>query len=460
VFAGLVNPGNLVIGRRIDTEATTAGTIDTAVFTGPRANYTIAQNAGVVTVTDNVGADGVDTLTGIENLRFSDGDRSIAPLATLAPAAGVSPAFANQQIGTTSTNRTFTLTNSGLSPLTFTAATRFTLTGTNPSNFVIGATTCTTTLAPGTSCTVQVAFRPTAPAGAKSANLVATNNSGGTAGSTQSIGLTGTATAAPPQLPPTGTPTATAPLMVPGATLTGTRGTLADPNGIASVTLQWQQTAANGTVFTDIAGASATTPTSTFRILPVLPIINNPNRCRSYRVAATITDNLGKVEARVFSAATPRVIGIPACTAVAPALAAAAAPVSTPLGQALAPRVPAAPLAASSVRVVASATAPLSVSASVPAGASTVAITVFRLNSAIKRTGKARQSASSVHVGTVYRKTTKAKRYVFRLTEKPFRNLKSGRYMIQIRVGASRKALGPATTRQVTITRSRSTSAR
>ena len=54
------------------------------MFSGPRANYTITQNAaGSVTVTDNVGTDGTDTLTGIENLRFTDGDVSVAPLATL-----------------------------------------------------------------------------------------------------------------------------------------------------------------------------------------------------------------------------------------------------------------------------------------------------------------------------------------------------------------------------------------
>ena len=74
-------------------------------------------------------------------------------------------------------------------------------------------------------------------------------------------------------------------------------------------------------------------------------------------------------------------------------------------------------------------------SATVPAGANTVAISLFRLNSVIKRTGKARQKPSSVHIATVYRKAPKAKRYVFRLTEKPFRHLKPGRYLVQVRVG-------------------------
>jgi hypothetical protein len=59
-----------------------------------------------------------------------------------------------------------------------------------------------------------------------------------------------------------------------------------------------------------------------------------------------------------------------------------------------------------------------------------------------------------VHIATVYRKTTKAKRYVFRLTEKPFRHLKAGRYLVSVRVGPSRTVLGPATNRQITVKRS------
>ena len=448
--------------RRIDTEAITPGSIDTAVFSGPRANYTITQAAGVVTVTDNVGTDGIDTLTGIENLRFTDQDVSIAPLATLTAVNGT--AFGNQQVGTVSTPaRSFTLTNSGLNPLSFTAATRFTLGGTDPTQFALGTTTCTTTLNPGASCTVQVTFRPTGTAGPRSATLVATNNSGNIPNSTQSLTLTGTATAAPPQTAPTGVPSITlTPLpntITLGTTLTANRNTLADVNNIVSVAWQWQQTAANGTAFTAIPGAGNQT---TFQI-PLLPLVNNPNRCRSFRVVATITDGLGKVETGIASPATARVPPPAGQTCTAPpALAATAAPAArlTPLGQATAPLVAPAPLAAGSLRVTSSSSAPLAVSATVPAGASTVAISMFRLNSVIKRTSKARQKPSSVHIATVYRKAPKAKRYVFRLTEKPFRHLKPGRYLVQVRVGASRTALGPAASRQITIRKARSHTAR
>ncbi len=46
--------------------------IDTAVFAGPQANYTITYNRdGSITVVDNVGTDGTDTLTGVEVLDFA-----------------------------------------------------------------------------------------------------------------------------------------------------------------------------------------------------------------------------------------------------------------------------------------------------------------------------------------------------------------------------------------------------
>lgn len=45
--------------------------LDTAVFSGPKGSYTVTRTAGTVTVRDNVGTDGMDTLTGMERLQFS-----------------------------------------------------------------------------------------------------------------------------------------------------------------------------------------------------------------------------------------------------------------------------------------------------------------------------------------------------------------------------------------------------
>ena len=87
VFAGTINPGQLGIIREIRTTALDGTPIgpdfDTAVFSGVLNEYTIDTNpdTGVMTVTHNlldgdaiigVGSDGIDRLTNIERLLFSD----------------------------------------------------------------------------------------------------------------------------------------------------------------------------------------------------------------------------------------------------------------------------------------------------------------------------------------------------------------------------------------------------
>ena len=73
VFAGLVNPGNIVAVREILTAPADAAAVDTAVFSGVSSSYTITPHAdGSLTVDSNGGADGVDTVRNIEQLRFSD----------------------------------------------------------------------------------------------------------------------------------------------------------------------------------------------------------------------------------------------------------------------------------------------------------------------------------------------------------------------------------------------------
>ncbi len=98
VFAGLVDAGNLVPVREILTPAADAA-IDTAVFSGAAAGYSIVKNAnGSVTVSDAAGAavDGTDTLWNIENLQFVDQTISLlnpAPaLTTISPTAATAGA--------------------------------------------------------------------------------------------------------------------------------------------------------------------------------------------------------------------------------------------------------------------------------------------------------------------------------------------------------------------------------
>ncbi len=60
---------------------------DVAVFSGTRADYTITESGGIYSVTDmrSGSPDGTDSLTGIETLRFSDGDIGIADALSAAP---------------------------------------------------------------------------------------------------------------------------------------------------------------------------------------------------------------------------------------------------------------------------------------------------------------------------------------------------------------------------------------
>jgi subtilase family serine protease len=96
-------------------------------------------------------------------------------------------AFGSEIKGSSATNQTVTLKNSGDAKLTISS---IAITGANASSFSIASKTCTTSLAPG-SCTVTVGFKPAAT-GALSASLVFTDNSSPT---TQTVSLTGTGTA-------------------------------------------------------------------------------------------------------------------------------------------------------------------------------------------------------------------------------------------------------------------------
>ena len=82
-----LNPGKIKIVKEIVFTNATAANVDTAVYAGPIANYTISAPIGppnrrFVTVTDNVGTpalgggillEGTDTIRGVEFLQFSDG---------------------------------------------------------------------------------------------------------------------------------------------------------------------------------------------------------------------------------------------------------------------------------------------------------------------------------------------------------------------------------------------------
>ena len=150
VFAGRIDPGDIKIIRTI--EAGSAGT-DTAVFSGPRADYDITPNINgtLMTITHARGAatDGTDTVRNVENLRFSDDAVSTGPSATLAP----DRTFASRLVNTTSPAQTVTLSNTGNAPLSIASITLPNLAGTNPGDFVISNNACGATLAAGGAAT-------------------------------------------------------------------------------------------------------------------------------------------------------------------------------------------------------------------------------------------------------------------------------------------------------------------
>ncbi|MDH4607941.1 peroxidase family protein, partial [Pseudomonas sp. BN102] len=82
MLSGEVNPSQLSIVREILDDD---DSLDTAVYSGPRANYTVTTLNGVTTVTDNVGTaaltEGTDTLINIERIQFSDQTLVFDPVA-------------------------------------------------------------------------------------------------------------------------------------------------------------------------------------------------------------------------------------------------------------------------------------------------------------------------------------------------------------------------------------------
>ncbi len=86
VFAGRIRPGEISIVRRIVTTDASPADVDTAVFSGARAEYALTVNAdGTVTVDHQGGIDGVDTVRNVERLAFLD---VTIPTPTNQPATG------------------------------------------------------------------------------------------------------------------------------------------------------------------------------------------------------------------------------------------------------------------------------------------------------------------------------------------------------------------------------------
>ena len=234
VFAGLVDPGNLVTVRKIvnketlpaDCAATAPKNCDVATFAGPQTQYTITNNAnGSITVADNnstspataavpATGDGFDTLFNVEQLKFGAANPVPVPTVPTGPVATVPLAATGltASAGTGQVTLSWTPGADGGSPLT---SQQITVTGGTTAvptvTVAANATTATVTgLTNGTTYTFQV----------QGINAIGT-------------GATATATATPVAAPPV--------LTAPGVPAIGTATA-----GIRSATVSWTPATTGG----------------------------------------------------------------------------------------------------------------------------------------------------------------------------------------------------------------------
>ena len=305
VFAGLVDPGNMFIGRRLVLPAVTAAdcaagaaalNCDSAVFSGPSGNYSVVHNAdGSVTVTDNVGTDGIDTLWNMEQASFCTTPgavRGTCLLRETVPLVGVptptallsvsSLSFAVlRAIGAAATTLPLGLSNTGTANL---VVSPFSITGTNPTSF--SATSNCITVLPGGGCSFTVSFTATV-AGLNSATLNIPTNAG-----TLAVPLSGTGVV---NTPAVGVPAISDTTPTQGTAITASTAGITDVDGVPAVlSFVWRQNLTpNGAVNTVIAGA--TTPSFTPGALQVN---------RRLTVTVSFVDNAGSLETTVSAITT------------------------------------------------------------------------------------------------------------------------------------------------------------
>ncbi|WP_345208585.1 peroxidase family protein [Fodinibacter luteus] len=175
---GTINPGQLRIVREIQTPDN-AGAVDVALFSDVRTNYTITRvDDDTVTVAHTGGtqADGVDTVSNVETLRFSGGaEVPTSSITAPAPVASFSPAttlaFGLRDTGATAT-MPVVVSNTGSANLDVTNV------AVSGAPFTIGTNGCGAAVEPGGTCTIEVGFTPTALTGV-TGSLTITHNAGG-----------------------------------------------------------------------------------------------------------------------------------------------------------------------------------------------------------------------------------------------------------------------------------------
>jgi Ca2+-binding RTX toxin-like protein len=292
VFAGTLDPGKIVIVREIKHSGPNG--IDTAVYSGPRADYDIDNTGTKLTVTharnipaccaDQTGllkGNGTDTLTNIERLSFADGVVEVSTIATNTPPSG-------------------TVTISDTTPAedqALTATQAFTdLDGINAGTI---AYTWQSEQAPGswTPLGTGATFTPRDSAVGFRLRVVATYTDGD--GVLESVTSAPTAAVSNVNDAPTGAAVLGDPTPQETVPYTVTTSSIADADGLpATFNYQWQQSGLNGTgAYANIAGATGAT------ITPAQAQVN-----RRLRVVVSYTDNHGTAQS-LTSAGSGSVVG-------------------------------------------------------------------------------------------------------------------------------------------------------
>ncbi len=292
IVLGGTNPTQFVLGPPSSgtacsltaaTAVAAAGNCKFSVKFGPTAT---GAQAATVTITDDSGGTAGTTQT-----------VTLSGTGTL-PQASAAPnplAFGNQRKGTTSAALTVTLTNTGTDTLNLAAASAVAISGTNAADFTVGTgTTCnnSTAVTPnGGTCIVNVTFTPSTTA-AEAATLTFTDDSGGVAGTTQVVSLTGTGVFPQAAPAPTTLPFGNQPKNITSApqTITLTNGGTDTLHLAASSAVSF-----TGTNASDFAVATGTTCINSATVAPngtcIINVTFTPSTTTAETATLTITDD-------------------------------------------------------------------------------------------------------------------------------------------------------------------------
>jgi hypothetical protein len=441
IFNGTLKPSQLRIVRTVRKAAADANDVDTAVFSGNRADYDFVPGPSTtkMTVVHARGTltDGTDTVRNVERLQFADQTLVIDPTLHNEPPTGT----VNLDVTAPVEDAQITATEAfddadGIQ----TSSIRFAWQA-EVQPGVWASAGDGKSWAPGDE-SVGVPVR-----------VVATFRDND--GVLESVSSDATDPVRNVNDAPTGRPTLTTTVPQSGREINVLTAPINDADGMANAafTYQWQQQTAGG--FSNIGGATGST------YAPGAGQVG-----RELRVVVSYTDDNGTAE-RVNSAATDPVAGasvLPVLLPVVPtsksngaapgqagsdSSSSGSAPSATEGNRPSATRPAARRLTVSRLRVPKSITkGPIAVTADVPAGAKVVRIKVARLT---KVRGKARRQV----VGTVFRTVRRSGRHTFRLTEPKLMRLKPGRYAVEVRTGTARTALGAARTATLSVKQAR-----